>query len=267
MRYRPLPLLFLACLLVLPACGKKATSRAGQMQAILGGKSRVAEVESEGKTVKVGDTARVPEWDTVHVLDEDGEPARGIVEYGGSLEVLGFTDDRREVLVQYTPPKGSVGAEGAPEKTRFFLPVDKFVDWGQHFARIKPERGQLWSQAQKIRGGDGRRTATGPRSVTLKAGDMVLFQQPLTVEVFNEDPVPLGGQVLFFELDGAPRTWTAPKGQLVGIMGFTDDGKQGLVQLLPPSGVVSQTSMPPGIQFFTPVTTLAEWPKKQKPAR
>jgi hypothetical protein len=109
-----------------------------QVEKITTGKSTVREVEFDGKNWKVGDTKPVTGWQWVTVMNltpvegdrslyrfqDKGELDTCGVSEGGTLKVLGFTDDREQALVEYRAPAGSRAAGTmAPSGIQYFIPV------------------------------------------------------------------------------------------------------------------------------------------------
>jgi hypothetical protein len=119
-----------------------AAALKAEVEKIAGGRSRVTEVKVGDKVLKVGDTAPVKAWEWVDVMNlipvesrnarfvfkEDGDFDRCGVDEGGTIKILGFTDDKTRALVEYTLPKGTKAAgTKAPSGVQYFILVSKFA--------------------------------------------------------------------------------------------------------------------------------------------
>lgn len=124
----------------------RITALRAEVEKIVSGKSDVKEVRAGDKTLKIGDTATISKWEWVDVMNltpvksannsfvfkDLGSFDSCGVDNGGTIKILGFSDDKARALVEYTLPKG-VGARGtrAPSGIQYFLPVAKFTQMKQ----------------------------------------------------------------------------------------------------------------------------------------
>jgi hypothetical protein len=112
------------------------------VEKIVGGRSGVTEVKVGARVLKVGDTAPVKAWEWVDVMNllpvesrnrrfvfkEEGDFDTCGVDAGGTIKILGFTDDKTRALVEYTLPKGvEAGGTKAPSGVQYFILVSKFA--------------------------------------------------------------------------------------------------------------------------------------------
>jgi hypothetical protein len=117
-------------------------ARKAEVEKILGGKSDVKEVKVGEKTLKVGDTALISKWEWVDVMNltpvksanstfvfkERGWFDSCGVDDGGTIKILGFTDDKARALVEYTTPRGAEAAgTKAPSGIQYFITVRRFA--------------------------------------------------------------------------------------------------------------------------------------------
>jgi PII-like signaling protein len=113
-----------------------------QVQKIIAGKSDIHEINVAGQVLGVGDTALVSKWGSVEVMNlspvrstnssfvfkEQGHFDTGGVVAGGTIKILGFTDDKSRALVEYTLPNGAQAAGvQAPSGVQYFISVISFT--------------------------------------------------------------------------------------------------------------------------------------------
>jgi hypothetical protein len=261
-----------------------------QVEKIVAGKSDVKEAAAGGVTVKVGDAARLREADQATVMNltpvktEDGPVAFGedcSVDEGGGVRVLGFTDDGKRALVEYTPPKEGKDwikpsdlllCPHAPEGVQYFLAVEEFARLAGRGVAQRKDRAALKAQVEKIVAGKSEvnRVTVGGR--TVEAGDTApLSRDYVRVDVMNLTPVKDSSTTYLFRDRGDFDSCVVSDGGVVRVLGFTDDGAQALVEYAPPDWAVkSGAGAPAGVQYFLAVervVTLADEDAAKRKAR
>jgi len=203
---------------------------------------------TDGIELKVGDEARIPEWEWINALNHERHCG---VKTGGTLKIVGFTEDKK-ILVKYGAPGRTGRGTSAPSGTKYLVEPERFVGLTGRYNEKVRKVSELKRELEKILHGESDLKEVGVGGLVLKVGDKARIPEGGRVDVMNLDSVTQhyvnGSKELVFSDDGVYETCVVKTGGIIEVLGFISD-KRALVEYDAP-GKPLGTEAPDGVQYL-----------------
>lgn len=242
-----------------------------EVEKIVEGKSTIKSAKIADRTLSVGDTAPISQGKWVDVMNltpvtgrnvyhrytfkHIGDLEKLVVEDGGTIKILGITEDRSRALVEYQLPMNKqAGGTQAPSGIQYFIDLKRFARLEQENRNRRKEIAELRATVTKIVEGNSKLKEITVDDRTLSVGETKTISTKQWVHVMNLTPVQSRNSSFVFKEWGGFSSCLLWEGGTVSILGFSDDQKRILVEYTLPEGIeAGGTKAPSGIQYFMTV--------------